>query len=109
MPERIELQPGHQQWAWLRLSVQAIGSTGSQDILLYSESQPWKASLGWAWTIKEGAREQPSFELCPQEMLFLLGSRHEASILLGSPGQVRQHFVHSPIGYIFVDREASLA
>lgn len=86
-----------------------LSSAAGREVLLYSSSRCLKASLGWAWTIEEGSREHPSLELGPQKMPLLLGSCHEASILLGSPGQVRQHFIHGSVGNVFVDREASLA
>ena len=61
------------------------------------------------WSVEKLPRGKSAFQLLPQQIPLLLGSPHEASVLLGSPRQVGHHLVHRPIGDILIDREARLA
>lgn len=53
-------------------------------------------------------RGESAFHLLPQQLPLLLGTFHEASVLLGSPRQVGHHLIHRPIGDVLKDGEACL-
>lgn len=52
--------------------------------------------------------QQPAFQLPPQQAAFSLGALHEAAVLLGSAGQVRDDFVHGAVGNILIDGKSCL-
>lgn len=58
---------------------------------------------------EEVSCEETPLDLFPEQVPLAVRSLHEAPVLLGPAGQVRQHVVHRPVGDVLVHGEASLA
>lgn len=65
--------------------------------------------LGLGSVAEEVSCEETPLDLFPEQVPLMVRPLHEAPVLLGPAGQVRQHLVHRPVGHVLVDREASLA
>lgn len=58
---------------------------------------------------EEVSCEETPLDLFPEQVPLSGRSLHEAPVLLGSAGQVRQHLTHRPIGHVLVHGKTSLA
>lgn len=57
---------------------------------------------------EEVSCEETPLDLFPEQVPLAVRSLHEAPVLLGPAGQVRQHLPHRPIGHVLVHGETSL-
>lgn len=61
------------------------------------------------WFVEHLTGDDPADDFLEDEFLLLLDLLEEASVLVGAPGQVRQHLHHGPVRDVLIRGVASLA